>query len=138
VVEQAIVLRKVSELRRYVADVRVRVQVDPARFEADEELHDLAGFHLMLALQNAVDLAFHLVADQGRGVPGSQREAFEALAREGVIDHELARALGDAASLRNRIAHQYGAIDWRRLLTEAPRHLEALERFAVRVAELTP
>jgi uncharacterized protein YutE (UPF0331/DUF86 family) len=137
-VEVAIVLRKVAELRRYTADVRVRVQVDSTRFEADEELHDLAGFHLMLALQNAVDLAFHLVADQGRGVPGSQREAFEVLAREGTIDAGLARALAEAASLRNRIAHQYGTLDWRRLLIEAPRHLDALERFAARVAELTP
>jgi hypothetical protein len=27
-------------------------------------------------------------------------------------------------------------VDWRRLLTEAPRHVETLERFARRVAEL--
>lgn len=130
-------LRKVAELLRYAADVRARVQVEPERFEADEDLHDLAAFHLLLALQNAADLAFHLVADRGLSVPGSQREAYEALARQGTIDHDLATALGDAAGLPNRLAHQYGTVDWRRLLAEAPQHLQALERFARRVAEIT-
>ena len=130
-------MRKVAELRRYAADVGARVQNEVARFEADEDLHDLAAFHLLLALQNAADLAFHLVADRGLDVPGSQREAYEALARAGAIDHDLAAALGEAAGLRNRLAHQYGTVDWRRLHAEAPRHLEALQRFAVRVAEIT-
>lgn len=137
-VESAVVLRKVGELRRFVADVRSRIAVNAQRFEEDADLHDLAGFHLILALQNAVDLAFHLVADSGAGVPGSQREAFEMLARDGLLDAELARRLADAASLRNRLAHQYGSVDWGRLHAEAAGHLAVLERYAARVAELVP
>lgn len=137
-VETLVMLRKLSEVRRLVGDVRARIAVDAARFEEDDDLHDLAAFHLILALQNAVDLAFHLVADRGAGVPGSQREAFEVLARDGLLDAELARRLADAASLRNRLAHQYGSVDWRRLHAEAPGHLAALERYAARVAELVP
>jgi uncharacterized protein YutE (UPF0331/DUF86 family) len=59
-------------------------------------------------------------------------------ARAGTIGHDLAGALGDAAGLRNRLAHLYGSVEWRRLHAEAPRHLQALERFAGRVAALVP
>jgi hypothetical protein len=49
---------------------------------------------------------------------------------------EQAIVLRKVAELRRYTAD--GTLDWGRLLIEAPRHLDALERFAARVAELTP
>jgi hypothetical protein len=51
---------------------------------------------------------------------------------------ELAAAIrGVAAALRDRLAHAYGSLDWRRLHAEAPGHLAALEEFAARAAAAT-
>jgi len=134
VVEKATVLRKLGELHRYLEDVRGRLPAESGALKADEDLHDLLAFRLLLAVQNAIDLAMHMVASRGESVPGSYREAFEILARAGVLDDALASKLADAAALRNRIAHVYGGMEWGRLHAEIPGHLAALERFAVVVA----
>jgi uncharacterized protein YutE (UPF0331/DUF86 family) len=47
--------------------------------------------NLYLALQCASDLALHLVADRGLGVPADARSAFEQLARAGLLKLELAQ-----------------------------------------------
>ena len=98
-VDQAILLKKVGLLRAYVADVRSRLPLDPAGFVADADLHDLVAFHLLLAVQSAIDIATHNIACEGLGVPSSHREAFESLASTR-IDHDLAARVADAAALR--------------------------------------
>ena len=46
----------------------------------------------------------------------------------------LADRLAAAAGLRNLIAHQYGAVDWRRLHAIAASELDDLERFCAALA----
>ena len=136
-VDQAILLKKIAELRAYVADVRRRLPADAAAFAADADQRDLVAFHLLLAVQNAIDIATHLVASEGLGVPSSHREAFESLAAAGLIDVGLAARVAETASLRNRLAHAYGSVDWLKLHAEAPQHVAALEELAARVAGVT-
>ncbi|MBI5480404.1 MAG: DUF86 domain-containing protein [Deltaproteobacteria bacterium] len=136
-VDQAIVIKKVGLLRGYVTDVRGRLPIDAAAFVADADLHDLVAFHLLLAVQSAIDIATHLIASEGLGVPSSYREAFESLASRQIVDHGLATRVAEAAALRNRLAHAYGSVDWHKLHAEAPGHLAALEEYAARVAAAT-
>ena len=136
-VEQAVLLRKAAEVRRYVGSVRQRLEL-AGTAEPSEEERDLVAFHLLLAAQAAIDLATHFIADRGLAVPGSYRDAFHSLARAGLIDDALAERLADCAAVRNRIAHVYDSLDWRRLATEIPAHLDALEAFLVAVAAELP
>lgn len=89
---------------------------------------------LLVAIQEAIDIAFHIAADEGWGVPASSPEAFEVLARNHVLSAALAQEMAKAASLRNRIAHGYAAVDLPRLWGEIPAGLDALDRFAASVA----
>ena len=52
----------------------------------------------------------------------------------GVIEPALARRMADTSSLRNRIAHGYGSVDFERLWREAPGGVEALRAFAASIA----
>jgi uncharacterized protein YutE (UPF0331/DUF86 family) len=104
----------------------------PARAEdvtSDERLEAFLSFHLFLLIQDAVDLAAHLVAERGLALPASQRESFEALARAGVLSPEAAAAMARMASLRNRIAHSYGDLDAVRMARELPAGLAEVRRF---------
>ena len=47
-------------------------------------------FFLLRAIQAAIDLAAHIIADKGLGLPGSLREHFTVLKRAGVIEQDLA------------------------------------------------
>jgi uncharacterized protein YutE (UPF0331/DUF86 family) len=69
-------------------------------------------------------------------VPGSYAEAFEILAKHGVLSPEHARELGGIAAVRNRIAHGYASVDPGRLWAELPAGLDALERYVDAIARL--
>lgn len=124
-----LLLRKALAVRSRMDKVRGAL---PARAEdvtGDERLEAFIAFHLFLLIQDAVDLATHLVAARGLAVPGSQREAFEALAAAGLLSRPTAEAMARMASLRNRIAHAYGDLDPVRLVRETPVGLGHVERF---------
>ena len=66
---------------------------------------------LELLVQVAVDIAAHLVVEQGAS-PASYRETFVEAGRKGLIPERLAATLADAAGLRNILVHLYENIDY--------------------------
>jgi uncharacterized protein YutE (UPF0331/DUF86 family) len=107
-----IVLRKLAAAREHVARARRRRPEAVDVLLADDELQDELCMSLLVAIQESIDIAFHIAADEGWGVHASNAEAFELLARNGVMTAELAREMGNAASLRNRIVHGYATVDF--------------------------
>lgn len=83
--------------------------------EADREVWLKVKGALETAAQCAVDLALALVARRALAVLPSYRDAFRVLARAGVLDPNLARALEGWAGLRNVLVHIYTSLDLDRL-----------------------
>jgi uncharacterized protein YutE (UPF0331/DUF86 family) len=88
---------------------------------------------LLVAIQECIDIAFHIVSDERWGTPGSYAEGFELLAQHGVVSAALAQAMTSATAF-NRLAHGYAAVDVPRLWAELPKGLEALDEFARAIA----
>lgn len=124
-----LLLRKGLACRDRIVKLRAALPSVPEDITKDERLEAYVSFGLFLLIQDVVDLAAHLIAARGLGVPSSQRESFEILARAGLIEAETAAAMAQVAALRNRIAHAYGEVDPVRLVREAPAGLERVERF---------
>lgn len=129
-----LVLRKLSVLREHVARARRRRPASVEAFRADLDLQDAAAMSLLVATQEAVDVALHVAADEGWGLAGSNAEAIEMLAHHGVITQALARALRQVIAVRNRIAHGYASVDLDRLWNELPSGLDTLDQYAAAVA----
>lgn len=109
----------------------------PARvdeFLGDRTCREVVTLNLFLALQEAIAIATHWIADAGWEVPVSHGAAFTALAERGVIDADLAERLRSAAGLRNLIAHQYGIIDFRRIFSAAAADRRDLLAFCAQIA----
>jgi uncharacterized protein YutE (UPF0331/DUF86 family) len=132
--DAVLVMRKVTVLREHLERVRRRRPAREKPFVDDVDLQDATAMSLLVAIQEATDLALHLASDEGWGVPGSYAEGFELLATHGVIDEELARALGRMVGLRNRLAHGYTSVDPQRLWAEIPDALDTLDRYVVAIA----
>ena len=130
-----LLLRKLIACRERIDRIRSHLPPDPEGVRSNEMLEAFLSFHIFLLIQDASDLANHLVAAKGLGIPGSQREAFEALARAGMITPASALEMASAAGLRNRIAHAYGDVDPVRLAQEAPAGLAVIERFLDQIAD---
>jgi uncharacterized protein YutE (UPF0331/DUF86 family) len=105
------------------------------QFLADPQGRDLASFYLLLATQEAIDLAAHWVADAGWPAPPDASSTFDLLAQHGAIDRGLADGLRAAAGLRNRIAHGYAGVDHARLRDELAEGVATLRRFLPAVAQ---
>jgi uncharacterized protein YutE (UPF0331/DUF86 family) len=124
-----LLLRKLMLCRERIERIARALPATAEDILADEREEAFIAFHLLLLVQDALDLAAHLVAERGLAVASSQRESFETLARAGLISAESAAAMSRMASLRNRIAHAYGDLDAVRMVREAPAGLEAVRRF---------
>jgi uncharacterized protein YutE (UPF0331/DUF86 family) len=125
-----LVSRKLAALIEFSKRARRRGAVSAEAVASDPERQDALGMALLVAIQEAIDLAFHIVADERWGSPGSYAEGFAILEQHGVITAELAQAMTNATGLRNRLAHGYASIDVPRLLAGLPQGLDALDAFA--------
>jgi uncharacterized protein YutE (UPF0331/DUF86 family) len=134
VIDQILVLRKLTILREHISRVRRRRPDDVDAFRDDTDRQDAMALSLLVAIQEALDIAMHVCADEGWGIPASYAESFEILAKNGLIDDGLAAELGRVTAVRNRIAHGYATVDVDRIHAEVPAGLDALNRFAVAIA----
>ena len=136
--ETTLVLQKLTTLREHVGRVQRRRPATAEVLHRDVDLQDALAMSLLVAIQEAIDIAFHVAADEGWGVPSSYAESFEILARHGVIDPALAPELIAASGLRNRLAHGYASVDVERVWAEIPAGMAALERYATAIARFLP
>lgn len=133
--DRAIVMRKLSAIADHVARLRRRRPEQVERLREDVDLQDALAMSLVVCVQSALDIALHIAADEGYGVPATYAEAFQLLAEHGVLVGNTSRRLGAMAALRNRIAHGYASVDFARIWQELPDGIAAFDAFASEIAQ---
>lgn len=88
---------------------------------------------LQLAIQAALDLATHIIADEGWDVPERSGDAFLTLGAKGVLNVELSQRLRTMASFRNLIVHEYADINLKAVFKIWRESLDDLRQFATLV-----
>jgi uncharacterized protein YutE (UPF0331/DUF86 family) len=74
-VDAEIILAKASACNKHLR--RIEQKVDSGiDFLGDADLQDVVLFNIQMAIQNCLDMAAHIVSDQGLGVLGSSNEMF--------------------------------------------------------------
>jgi uncharacterized protein YutE (UPF0331/DUF86 family) len=132
--DATLVARKLAVLREHTARLMRRYPASADVLDRDDDRLDAICMSVLVAVQESVDLAFHLASDAGWGTAATYAEGFDILARHGVIDMGLAQALAGAARLRNRIAHGYASVDVETLWRDLPAGMKAFEEFARAIA----
>lgn len=130
----ALVLAKLSTLREHVDRMERRRPKTLDAFSGDIDRQDALALSLMIAVQEAADIALHIASDEGWGIASSYAESFDLLARRDVMQPELAQRMTNMASLRNRIAHGYGSVDFERIWRETPAGVTTMREFAAAIA----
>lgn len=135
-VDRALLAAKIAAVRDATARVRAVLPTSAEAFVADRTTREVVTLNIFVAIQACLDLAAHWLADAGWDMPGAYADVFTALARHGVIGHDLAVRLAGAAAFRNLVAHQYGVLDWRRVHALASSELEDLDTFCTTLANV--
>ena len=82
-VDTEIFSRRLDALESYLGRLRSLGKAAEADYLTEPGIHDLAARYLHLAVEAAIDLANHRIADQGLRTPDSNRDSFTVLEEAG-------------------------------------------------------
>lgn len=133
--EVEVVERKLGIIQQAHGALEEAGSIDLARYRADLWRRKGTERLLQEAIEAAIDVCSYLLVRAGRPAPQDFYSSFLDLAGLGAIRAELASALAPAAGLRNRLVHEYDAIDDAIVLKAVETALELLPRFIAQVNE---
>ena len=110
-VDRDILWSKISSMQKHVDRVKAKRDVDLQHFLQDLDRQESMLFNLQMAIQNCIDLAAHIVAEEGLGVAGSTNELFYLLEDQGIVSRELTEKMVLAVGFRNVVVHEYTRVD---------------------------
>jgi uncharacterized protein YutE (UPF0331/DUF86 family) len=131
-VQVELVRDKIRRLRETAAAPRSALPAEAA-WLTGRDARDLVSFRVYLGVQEAIDVASQVIADEGWGPAPSLRDHFTILATRGVLEHDLAETLAASVKIRNLIGHAYAEVDPVKLHAAATELLAVLEAFSARV-----
>lgn len=121
---------KLESLRRCVERVHQRCPATADALANDLDAQDVVVLNLSRAVQLCVDIAMHKLTGLDCATPTTMGEAFEALARAGLIDAGLCQRMRAAVGFRNLAVHNYDTISWAIVFSIAKDHLDDFRSFA--------
>lgn len=110
--DRQVIEQKLESLRRCLMRIETKCPPTVALLAADPDAQDIVSLNLTRAIQLAVDIGAHLVAQMDAPPPDTMGQTFDRLAEAGVIDPELAMRLKKVVGFRNIAVHNYEVLDW--------------------------
>lgn len=128
-VDRDLILAKASSVKRHLKRVIEKRNIDLQTFLKDIDCQESILFNLQMAIQNCIDVAAHIISEQGFGVPGSTNEMFYLLEENGYLDTDLTEKMVKAVGFRNLIVHEYGKVELKQVFEVAQNNIEDLNEY---------
>ena len=122
-----VVYGKVDIIQRCLRRIKDVTGLNPTLLE-DIDKQDIFVLNLQRAIQAVLDLAAHVIAAGGLGLPRDLKEQFHILHAKGIITEDLSLHLEQMAGFRNIAMHEYQIINLdilKKILQERLPDLEA-------------
>jgi len=132
-VDKDLVLAKSGSVKRHIDRIKARSVADMATFLKDLDRQESIAFNMHLAIQNCMDIAAHIIGEEGLGAPGSAGEMFFLLQENGFLSADLADRMVKAVGFRNLLVHEYEKIDLQRLQRAAEKNVDDLMEYLASV-----
>lgn len=123
-----VILAKVSTIKRCMRRIKDITNLNPDSLD-DMDKQDIFVLNLQRAVEAAIDIATHIVASEGLGVPSTTKENFKLLREAGIIDDSLLKRMQSMVGFRNIAIHDYQSIDVDILKSILTKNLKDLEEF---------
>lgn len=133
-VEQETVRKLLETIEARLERLEKASDTSMAEYREDSDLQDIVERNFEVMIQACIDLGLHVLADEPKPLPQTNRAVFPALSALDLIGVELASRLERIAGFRNLLAHDYA-----RLLPDLVHaNLGRLEDIRVYLSELMP
>lgn len=128
-VDKDLILAKASSVKRHLRRIEEKRNIDLNIFLKDIDRQESILFNLQMAIQNCIDIAAHIISDEGLGVPGSTNEMFYLLEENGYLDHDITEKMVKAVGFRNLIVHEYVKIELDQVFEIALKDIKDLNEY---------
>ena len=110
-VDETLILRKLSELDEYYKQIKEYVNITAAEYSGDWKIQRIVERTLQMMIETCVDIAGHIIADAGYRIPTSYSDSFKVLHEEKILSDKLFFTLEKMAKFRNIVVHHYDKVD---------------------------
>jgi uncharacterized protein YutE (UPF0331/DUF86 family) len=128
-VDKDLLLAKASSVRRHLKRIKEKSKIDLKTFLSDLDRQEIVMFNLQMAIQNCVDIAAHIISEEGFGIPDSISEMFYLLEENRYLDNQLTEKMVKAAGFRNLIVHEYAKIEVKQVFDIAQKDIIDLNEY---------
>jgi len=132
-VDRGLVLRKISELAEYQQQLQEFKGITVRQYRDDWKKQRIVERTLQMMIETCLDMANHLIADQGYRVPVSYADIFKVLGENKVLGKKLADRLEKMAKFRNVLVHQYEKIEAEIIVGLLKKNLKDFDHFRIAV-----
>lgn len=134
--DRDIIMRKLDSLARCVGRIEEKRPDTLEQLINDIDLQDILSINLERAVQVAVDIGAHLIAEMSVPPPKTMGEVFSILSDEKLIPEDTALALRKAVGFRNLSVHAYDQVDWERVFDIVHKRTNDFRTYAVAVTKI--
>ena len=127
--DKELISRKTVQLERALGRIAGHLGNNAAGFSADYDAQDIVYRNFQIVVQNCVDIANHIIAEENFEIPRTMGEAFEILNRHGMMPAAMAGELRNMTVLRNIIVHDYARIKIEKAWPLLKNSLKTLPKF---------
>jgi len=128
-VDKSLALRKIADLQTYLDQIREFAGITLQDYKSDWKTQRIVERTLQMIIEACVDLAHHIISDEGMRTPTSYADAFKVLAENRVIDSNLLVTMDRMAKFRNVVVHQYEEVDAEIVIAILRKRLPDLEQY---------
>ncbi len=126
--DRDIVLAKVAAIQRCLKRIKDVTGLKPDTLD-ELNVQDIFVLNLQRAVQATIDLATHIIASEGLGIPDTIKGNFVLLDDAGIINKRLSKKMQAMVEFGNIAIHDYQSIDVEILKSILAKHLKDLEDF---------
>ncbi|MCX8116664.1 MAG: DUF86 domain-containing protein [Desulfobacterota bacterium] len=105
-------------------------------FLKDQDLKDIGAYRLLVAMEAALGLCFHIAAKHLKRVPEDYADCFAILGEAGLLPRNYQRSYKRWPVFRNLLVHMYWKVDYQVLDETIQKDLEDLRQFSKAIAGL--
>jgi len=126
--DRDVVLAKVAAIQKYLRRIKDVTGLDSDRLD-EIDAQEIFVLNLQRAIQSAIDLATHIVASEGLGIPDTIRGNLVLLERAEIITKTLSKKMQSMVGFRNIAIHDYQALDVDVLKAILSKNLKDIEQY---------
>ena len=130
-VDRDLILAKTSSAQKHIRRIEEKAKVDYGTFRKDLDRQESILFNIQMAVQNCIDIAAHIISEEGLGVPGSTSEMFYLLEENGFLSAEVSEKMVKAIGFRNLLVHEYANLDLELVFRIGQKDIQDINKFIV-------